>query len=67
MAGIATTAKSVIFGAHSKYWVRVVGSIENFVFNERYMQNRQKGYLGFMSLDGDLMDTRAVKHGAHPV
>lgn len=57
---IATGNKSVIFGDHSKYFVRKVGAVRTIVARERFAPDL--GILGVMRLDGELADTAAVKH-----
>jgi HK97 family phage major capsid protein len=60
MASIATTAKPVIFGDFGKYYVRKVGSPVIGVRREYYWPNI--GLAGIVRLDGDLIQTSAVKH-----
>lgn len=57
---IATGAKVAIFGDHSKYYVRKVGSPVIGVRREYYWPNI--GLAGIVRLDGDLIQTGAVKH-----
>jgi HK97 family phage major capsid protein len=60
MASIAASAKPVIFGDFSKYYVRKVGSPVIGVRREYYWPNI--GLAGIVRLDGDLIQTSAVKH-----
>lgn len=57
---IAAGAKPVIFGDHSKYFVRKVGAVRTIVARERFAPDL--GILGVMRLDGELADTAAIKH-----
>ena len=57
---IAASAKPVIFGDHSTYFVRKVGAVRTIVARERFAPDL--GILGVMRLDGELADTAAVKH-----
>ncbi|WP_454599116.1 phage major capsid protein [Qipengyuania sp. SM2507] len=57
---IAAGAKPVIFGDHSKYFVRKVGSVRTIVARERFAPDL--GILGVHRFDGELVDTAAVKH-----
>lgn len=57
---IATGNKAVIFGDHSKYFVRKVGRVRTIVARERFAPDL--GILGVMRLDGQLADTAAIKH-----
>lgn len=56
----ATGTKPIIFGDHSKYFVRKVGSPVIGVRREYYWPNI--GLAGIIRLDGDLIQTGAVKH-----
>jgi len=60
MASIATTAKSVVYGDFGKYFVRKVGSPIIGIMRERFWPNL--GIAGLIRLDGELVDTAAVKH-----
>jgi len=60
MVNAATGTKPVIFGDHSKYYVRKVGAPVVGVRREYYWPNI--GLAGIVRLDGDLLQTSAVKH-----
>lgn len=60
MVNAATGTKPVIFGDHSKYYVRKVGAPVVGVRREYYWPNI--GLAGIVRLDGDLIQTSAVKH-----
>jgi len=60
MVNAATGTKPVIFGDHSKYYVRKVGAPVIGVRREYYWPNI--GLAGIVRLDGDLIQTAAVKH-----
>ncbi len=66
VASIATTAKSVAFGDFSKYVVRMVREFSIKRLVERYADYDQTGFIGFTRLDGELLDTAAVKRIVHP-
>lgn len=57
---IAASAKPVIFGDFSKYFVRKVGSPVIGVLRERFWPDL--GIAGLIRFDGELGDTSAVKH-----
>ena len=57
---IATGNRPIIFGDHSKYFVRKVGSVRTIVARERFAPDL--GILGVHRFDGELVDTAAVKH-----
>lgn len=60
MASIGVGAKAVIFGDFSKYYVRKVGAPVVGVRREYYWPNI--GLAGVVRLDGDLIQSGAVKH-----
>jgi HK97 family phage major capsid protein len=60
LVNAATGTKPIIFGDHSKYYVRKVGSPVIGVRREYYWPNI--GMAGIIRLDGDLIQTGAVKH-----
>jgi HK97 family phage major capsid protein len=62
MPAMTTGLKSVIFGDISAYWIREVGTATVKVLNELYAVNGQVGYRVDRRLDGELVDTAAVKH-----
>ena len=60
MDQLAAAKKVMLFGDHSKYFVRKVGGVVMFVARERFAPDI--GLLGLQRLDGRLGDTAAVKH-----
>jgi HK97 family phage major capsid protein len=60
MASPAASAKSMIFGDLSKYFVRKVGAPVIGVMRERFWPDL--GIAGLIRFDGELGDTAAVKH-----
>ena len=66
VADIGASAKSVLFGDMSKYIVRKVMGFQVITLRERYAENFQIGMVGFKRFDGELLNTAAVKHMAHP-
>lgn len=66
MADIGASARSVLFGDHSRYVVRKVMGFQVMTLRERYAENFQVGMVGFKRFDGELLNTAAVKHIAHP-
>lgn len=66
VADIGTGAKSVVFGAMNKYLVRLVNEFAMKRLVERYADYGQVGFIGFARLDGELLDTAAVKTLLHP-
>ena len=57
---IATAARAILFGDHSRYWVRKVGSPLIGTVRERFWP--KIGMAGLVRYDGELVDTNAVKH-----
>lgn len=66
VADIGTGAKSVVFGAMNKYIVRMVKEFAIKRLVERYADYAQVGLIGFTRLDGELLDSAAVKTLLHP-
>ncbi|MGR9056071.1 phage major capsid protein [Rhizobium leguminosarum] len=66
VADIGTGAKSVVFGAMNKYIVRMVKEFAIKRLVERYADYGQVGLIGFTRLDGELLDSAAVKTLLHP-
>lgn len=63
---MAASAKSIIFGDFSAYVIRDVRGIAVRRLEERFADNLQVGFIGWMRADGDLVDqTGAVKHYAN--
>lgn len=66
MADIGLSARSIVYGAMNRYIVRRVREFSLKRLVERYAEFYQVGFLGFGRFDGELLDTGAVKHLAHP-
>lgn len=60
MANAAASAKTVLFGDFNKYIVRKVGGPVLGVMRERFWPDL--GIAGLIRLDGELVDTAAIKH-----
>jgi HK97 family phage major capsid protein len=59
---LATTNKVMLFGDFSQYVIRIVKNLELARLNELYAGNGQVGFYGFIRLDGECMNTAAIKH-----
>jgi HK97 family phage major capsid protein len=68
MPGIATTNKSLLCGALSKYKVRMVNQVRLYRMTERYRDQDMDGFIAYMEADGALIDagTHPVKYLQHP-
>jgi len=62
MADIATGEKPIIYGAMERYVMRMVRQFAIRRLVERYADYHQVGFVGFARMDGELVDTAAVKH-----
>ena len=62
---IATGKKSVGFGDFKRYIIRRVQDILIRRLEERYAENNQVGFVGFMRMDGKLLNPGAVKFLKH--
>lgn len=67
VADMAASAKSILFGDFSKYWIRDVLGVQVVRFGEKYMDYLQVGFLAFSRHDGELIDagTDPIKHYAN--
>lgn len=61
MASIATAQKSVAFGDFKRYIIRQVQGVLIRRLEERYAEYNQVGFVGFMRMDGKLLNANAVK------
>lgn len=61
-ATAASSNKAVLFGDFGKYRLRIAKNPELVVLRERYADERSNGYLGYLRMDGKLLDTAAVKY-----
>lgn len=62
---MAASAKSVLYGDFSWYWIRDVANVYIQRLNELFAMNGQVGFLVFHRTDGKLVNTAAVKHLAN--
>jgi HK97 family phage major capsid protein len=62
VAAVATSAKSVLFGANSSYHVRQVGGIEIARSDDAYFNTDEVGFRVTMRIWGDLGQSDAVKY-----
>lgn len=62
---MAASAKSILYGDFSWYWIRDVNGIAIQRLNELFAMNGQVGFLVFHRTDGKLVNTAAVKHLAN--
>lgn len=65
MANVGATNKSVAFGAFNRYVTRMVKQFAIRRLIERYADYDQVGFIGFMRIDGELLDTAAIKTLQH--
>jgi HK97 family phage major capsid protein len=62
MDSIATGNRTVVFGDFSKYIVRKAAGMQMLRLVERYGEFWQVGFIAMNRIDGELLDTAAVKH-----
>lgn len=62
VAAPAASAKSVLFGDFSRYYIRRVAGVQVLRLTERYADYNQTGFLAFQRWDGNLVDA-----GTHPI
>jgi HK97 family phage major capsid protein len=61
-SAFSTNKRLVLFGDFAKYVVRVAGGVTIARSDDVYFLNHQSVFLGVQRVDGNLMDTTAVKH-----
>lgn len=62
MPQMAASAKSILFGDFSNYWIRRVTGIELFRITDKYIESGQVGFIAFHRTDG-----RGVNAGTNPI
>ncbi len=68
MAAIATVAKTILYGDFEQaYIIRDVIGMDLIIFNEKFKNALQIGYLGWVRSDAGTVDATAMKHLIHPV
>ena len=60
MESHATGDSPICFGDLSEFYIREILGVNLFKFEERYMDNLQKGFMGYARYDSNLIDTAAV-------
>lgn len=60
-SSIATTAKTMLFGDFSKYYIRQVGSLELIRLNELYANKYQTGFMVVSFEDAKVVQSAAIK------
>lgn len=55
------SSEVIFFGDWSKYYIRLVQDFELVRLVERYADERCVGFFGYLRVDGDLIDTTAIK------
>jgi len=59
MPALGAANDAIAFGDFSRFWVRVVGAPTVYVARERFLPDI--GLLGLIRLDGELVDSAAIK------
>lgn len=57
-----TATKYIYFGDFSKYVIRRIGGVTIDRNDSVYWANRTAGFMGWMSLDGNLLNNKAIKY-----
>lgn len=60
MDDVGTGNRPVCFGDLSEFIIREILGVNLFKFEERYMDNLQKGFMGYARYDSNLIDVAAV-------
>lgn len=61
MPAATTGNNSIVFGDMRKYVVRKVGGISVFRFDEKYMNELEIGFMAFHRIDGEIINTAALR------
>jgi HK97 family phage major capsid protein len=61
-SAVTTGLKIMLCGDFSKFLVRKVNGVRMFRLTERYADNDQVGFFGFMRADSDLIAANSIKH-----
>lgn len=61
MADIGAAAKPVAFGDFSKYVIRLAGDTVFVRMDERYMDELKVGFIAYRRMDGELIQSNAIK------
>jgi HK97 family phage major capsid protein len=62
IATMAASAKSMLFGDFSNFFIRDVMDLAIFRIGEKYIENGQVGFVAFSRHDSTLADTNAIKY-----
>jgi HK97 family phage major capsid protein len=62
MASLATGNKTIIFGDLSQYYVHEAGGVQILRLNERYADELSTGFIGYRRIDGNVLQSSAIKH-----
>lgn len=57
----AANNEPVLFGDMDYYWIRTAGGMRSVVARERFIDHLQIGIMSYQRMDGNLMDTAALK------
>lgn len=61
MADIGASAKPIMFGNFKKYIARIVNKVQVIVARERYVDTLSVGFFGYGRMDGELLNSSAIK------
>ena len=62
MADLATGEKTIIFGDLSQYYIHEAGGVQILRLTERYADQLSTGYIGYRRIDGNVLQSSAIKH-----
>jgi HK97 family phage major capsid protein len=61
MPDIAESATPILFGDHSKYFVRKVTGLKMVRFDEKFMNELEVGFMAYQRIDGEGTNNAAIK------
>jgi len=62
MEDLATGEKTIIFGDLSQYYIHEAGGVQILRLTERYADQLSTGYIGYRRIDGNVLQSSAIKH-----
>ena len=62
MEDLAAGKKTIIFGDLSQYYIHEAGGVQILRLTERYADQLSTGYIGYRRIDGNVLQSSAIKH-----
>ena len=62
MASIGASAKVILFGDLSQYYIHEAGGVQILRLTERFADSLSQGFIGYRRVDGNVLQGSAIKH-----